>query len=304
MTNILPSILTAGATALLASITLTSSGLGQNTKQSPDSYQQAPPEVVVVTGHRPKPETVHEIVWKYVYARAGYGPKIPQLTRWIDPVCPEVRNLSPAFATFITARIKAIAASVGAPVKDGCRPNIEIIFTSQPQKIMNLVAEKDPRLLGYHFVHDTERAAKVTDPVQAWYVTATSNGTETYLDDPYHGTPGGAAGSRLSHGLMSVFAHALILANTDILVGRPIGPVADYLAVLALSEAPASDDCTQLPSILDLMSPNCDDANRPESFTVADKAYLEGLYSMDDKQIGSLQRSNVSEHMIKSFGGE
>lgn len=293
----------AGVVALLFAVALVTAAPAQDAKKLPELTDLAPPETVVVTGHRPAPETVHDVVWKYIYARAGYGPKIDQLTRWIDPVCPEVRNLPPGYGIFIVARIKAIAASVGAPVRARCRPNIEIIFTVEPQAVMDGVAAKNPMLLGYHFVHDTEEAAKVTRPVQAWYVTATTNGVETFIDDPYRGTPGGAAGSRLSHGQKSIFAHVLILANTDILAGHPIGPVADYLAVLSLSQSRADDDCSRLPSILDLLSPGCAEADRPTSFTIADKTYLEGLYGMDLVQIGSLQRSNISEYMIRSLGG-
>lgn len=73
--------------------------------------------------------------------------------------------------------------------------------------------------------------------------------------------------------------------------------------MLALSQSRAEDDCSQLPSILDLLSANCADADKPASLTVADKAYLEGLYAMNLVQIGSLQRSNISEHMIRLFGG-
>jgi hypothetical protein len=295
---------TACTSGLLAFLTLTllqSGAASQDAKPQSHPYDSAPPETVVVTGHRPAEKSLKAVVWKFVYAHATYSPKIDQLTRWVDPVCPVVRNLPPGFDQFIIARIKAIAASVGAPVKDDCTPNIEIIFTARPQTVMDGVAENDPRLLGYHFVHDTKKAAQVTQPIQAWYVTATSNEIETYLDDPYHGTPSGAPG-RLSHGLLSVFSHVLILANTDVLVGRPIGPVADYLAVLALSRSHAEDDCVQLPSILDLLSDDCPE--KPESLTIADKAYLEGLYLMDKKQIGSLQRSNISEHMVRSLKDE
>jgi len=261
----------------------------------------APPETVIVTGQRPSAETLHTIVPNFVDAHGNPSPKIGQLTRWVTPVCPEVRNMPPGFGEFVTARIKAIAASVGAPTKQPCKLNVEIIFTADPQSIATRIADKDPRLLGYHFVHNTERAAKVTEPIQAWYVTSTTNSLETYIDDPYHGTPSGAAGSKISHGLYSVFNHILILVNTDKVAGFPIGPVADYIAMLSLAQAKTPDDCAELASILDYMSANC--SEKPESLTVADKAYLEGLYSMDKGEIVSLQKSTISEHMEQSMGG-
>jgi hypothetical protein len=285
--------------AILAWLVAFSPAFCQDAKQHA-ANDAAPPETVIVTGKRPGAETLHDIVPNFVDAHGKPSPKIGQLTRWVTPVCPEVRNLPAGFGNFITARIKAIAASVGAPTRESCKLNIEIIFTSDPQAIASKIAEKDPRLLGYHFVHDTVRAATVTEPIQAWYVTSSSNALETYIDDPYHGTPSGAPG-RFSHGLYSVFNHVLVLVNTDKVAGYPIGPVADYIAMLSLSQARTPDNCAELASILDYLSPNCPE--KPESLTVADKAYLEGLYSMDKYEIGSLQKSNISEHMEQSMGG-
>lgn len=262
----------------------------------------APPETVIVTGHRPDNKTLDEVVHGFVDAHGKFSPKIDQLTRWVTPVCPEVRNLPPGYGEFVTKRIKAIAASVGAPTREPCTLNIEIIFTSDPQTILDKVAESDPLLLGYHFVHDTKRAATVSQPIQAWYVTSTSNTLETYIDDPYKGTPSGALGTRFSHGLYSVFNHVLIIANTDKVAGYPIGPVADYIAMLALSQAKEPDNCNEMASVLDYLSTQC--AERPESLTIADKTYLEGLYHMDKRDIGSLQKSNIAEHMQDGMSGK
>ncbi len=289
--------------AFAALVAFQTSALPQDAK-SPLRYDSAPPETVVVTGERPPKETLRTIVWNYVYAHGRYSPKVDQLTRWATPVCPEVRNLPAGYGDFIVKRIKAIAANVGAPTKENCKLNIEIIFTAQPQAIMDHIAENDPILLGYHFVHQAADAAKVNEPIQAWYVTATGNVMETYIDSPYRGTPSGALGSKLSHGLRSVFNHILILANTDKIAGQAIGPVADYIAMLALSQAQAPDNCGELPSILDLMSPDCTGASRPQSLSVADKAFLDGLYSMDFQEIGSLQRSYIAEHMTQDFKGQ
>lgn len=263
----------------------------------------APPDTVIVTGKKPSDQkSLDDLVRAFVDAHAKYSPKIDQITRWVTPVCPEVRNLPAGYGDFITKRIKAIAANVGAPTKEPCKLNIEIIFSADPQAILDKIAASDQRLLGYHFVHDTKQAATVTQPIQAWYVTSTSNSLRTYIDDPYKGTPSGTLGTRFSRGLYSVFNHILIIANTDKVAGYPIGPVADYIAMLALSQAEVPDNCNDLDSILDYMSANC--AQRPKSLTVADKTYLEGLYHMDKWDIGSLQKSNISEHMQDDMTGK
>jgi len=291
-----------GAMSLAAALTFASSVISDDTKP-PSGNDAAPASTVVVTGHKPTDQkTLDDIVQAFVDSHAKYSPKINQLTRWVTPVCPEVRNLPAAYGEFITRRIKAIAASVGAPTKEPCDLNVEIIFSADPQTILDNVAKKDPRLLGYHFVHNAAAAAKVTRPIQAWYVTSTSSGVETYLDDPYHQGPTGQLGSHFTIGLYSQFNHILVVVNTDKIAGYPIGPVADYIAMLTLSQSEAPDNCNDLDSILDYLEPNC--TQKPESLTVADKTYLEGLYHMDKWEIGSLQKSNISEHMQDSFTGK
>jgi hypothetical protein len=84
--------------------------------------------------------------------------------------------------------------------------------------------------------------------------------------------------------------------------GYPIGPIADYIAILSLAQAKEGDNCAELSSILDYLSADC--AEKPESLTVADKTFLEGLYAMDKSEIGSLQKSNISEHMQDDLGGK
>ena len=292
------------AAALLAIVAEAFPSRAQETKTASTPATAAPPETVVVTGQRPGREAREKIVWNFVYSHAKLAPKIDQLSRWIAPVCPEVRNLPPAFAMFITNRIKAVAKSVGAPLREPCRTDIEIIFTSDPQALMNVVAAKNPELLGYHYVHDTDAVASVKRPIQAWYVTATSNRVRTYIDDPYHPAPSGTPGSRLSRGQLSVFDHLLIVADSAKVAGYPAGEIADYLAMLSLSEADAPGDCGELPSILDLLSSGCPAPEKPHSLTAADTAYLDGLYAMDPDEIGSLQKSAIANHILRNPGNK
>jgi len=286
--------------ALLSIAAATPSSLAQNAK--PAAPSAVSPETVVVTGQRPTREQREKIVWDFVYAHAKLTPKIDQLARWVKPVCPAVQNLPPGYAAFITDRIKAVAKSAGAPVREPCKTDIEIVFTSDPQAFMNGVAVKEPALLGWHYVHQTEQVATVTKPIQAWYVTDTSNRVESYRDDPYHSAPAGTPGSRISHGQLSVFDTVLIVLDAGKVAGYPVGQIADYLAMLSLSEAEAPDDCRALSSVLDLLSSDCSASDRPQSLTAGDKAYLEGLYAMDPDEIGSLQRSSVANSMLRNSG--
>src|SRR5262249_42760369 len=105
-------------------------------------------------------------------------------------------------------------------------------------------------------------------------------------------------------GEASVFENILIVADANKVAGYPVGQLADYLAMLALSQASAPDDCAGLPSILDLMSTACTALPKQEALTTADKAYLEGLYAMEPDEIGSLQKSAIANTMKRDFDGK
>ena len=76
----------------------------------------------------------------------------------------------PQFTAFVTARVKVIAAAVGAPVSDlkSCTPNIEIVFTTTPQDLLDKIRKEDPDYLGYAETSALrEKLATVTHPVEA-----------------------------------------------------------------------------------------------------------------------------------------
>ena len=83
-------------------------------------------------------------------------------------------GLTPAFNGFVTARIEAIAAAVGAPHEWAaqCRPNVGIYFTDAPQKMLDEVVKHAPQLLGFHYPHQARSRSRRPSmrPIQAWYV--------------------------------------------------------------------------------------------------------------------------------------
>ena len=74
------------------------------------------------------------------------------------------------FATFIVQRLREVATQAGAPVngKTSCKPNIEIVFTSAPQTLMDRIRIKNSVLLGFSDNKaQIDALAKVTHPIQA-----------------------------------------------------------------------------------------------------------------------------------------
>src|ERR1700759_5092485 len=104
-----------------------------------------PVEQVTVTGTRNR-----QVMDQYIQNFAVPTRMAGKLARWHEGVCPQVVGMKPELSAQFTARIRTLAAEVGAPVgADGCRANIQIVFTTTPQALMDNVRVNQPDYLGY-----------------------------------------------------------------------------------------------------------------------------------------------------------
>ena len=276
------------------------------------------PEVTVMAPRPPTPqELAGESVPNFVASHAVPSIVIHQIPRWRTSLCPVTIGLSPAFNQFVSARIEAVAAAVGAPQHSNaeCKyHNVEIFFSAEPQKQLDEFVKFDARVLGFHYPHQTKRLATFNRPIQGWYVTATrSDSGGQAVDDPLPlpvGPPGfwspvppGELGSRLNNGRSSVIINALIGVDINRVIGMSIGSISDYIAMLVLSQSKSPDTCGQLPSIIDLMASNCTDRERPTQVTAGDLAFLHALYKVNLSSPVELEQSSLEDHMMREFKG-
>lgn len=246
--------------------------------------------------------------------------RVDRVARWREPICVETLGLPDAMNAAITRRIAQVGATIGAPAADapGCKANIEVVFTAEPQAFIDLVARRQWILLGYHYASQTERISRITHPIQAWYVTGTrsfSNGTaavagtvaestvgtgQIALDDPLNRAPGGGLGSRIPDSLQSEFANVLVLVDQAKVAGQSTEAIADYVAVLAFAPVANLEACNPLPSILDLFA-GCAPPRDPQSLTGSDLAYLKALYSVNTRLEVTMARSAIWSDMMSSL---
>jgi hypothetical protein len=279
------------------------------------------PESVTVTGTRSR-----QVLDKFVESFAAPNRLTGKIARWEDGVCPVAAGLKPDFLNFITQRLKDVAAKAGAPVNDRatCKPNIEIVFTTTPQALIDNVRKQNQAYLGYADNGiQIDRLATVMRPIQAWYTTATRDErNKTVVDSakpsgigmriPCSLCPGGytylpnaegysVSGSRLGDGLHSALYHVIIVADPAKLVDYEMGAVGDYIAMLALTQLSSLDTCQALPSIVNLLAGGC--AQKPEGLTENDAAYLRGLYHMGPGRNLRNQEDEVAYQMDQAFQG-
>jgi len=283
------------------------------------------PDVTVIAPRPPTPEELAgESVPRFVQSHTTPSTVIHQITRWRTGICPLTRGLDPGMNAFVTARIRAVAEAVGAPHDESpsCVPNVQILFTLEPQELIDEAIKRDSRLIGFHYAQQEKKLASVTRPVQGWYVTSTRNfkGVEM-LDEPeavavpdsgiaaagvggilsMNRVPPGDPGSRLTNLRSSLLVSALIIVDATKIKGMQIGPLSDYFAMLALSQSKAPSACAQLPSIMDLMAPDCQGRERPAQITAGDLAFLRALYSINLETPLDLEESSLESNMTRQF---
>jgi hypothetical protein len=276
------------------------------------------PEVTVIAPRPPTPEELAgEAVPNFIASHATPSTVIHQIMRWRTGICPVAHGLSPAFNSFVQARILAVAATVAAPhqATEQCNHNVEILFTSEPQQVLDeLVKKNHGHVLGFHYAQQTKKLATFRGPIQGWYVTSTrgDNGQEA-IDEavtlpvrkPGDGelvppVPAGRLGTRLFTGQLAAIVSAIVVVDSSKVSGHAIGPISDYLAMMILSQAQSPDTCGALPSIIDLMASNCS-RGEPTQLTAGDIAFLRALYATDLRENLSLATGDIQNAMMREF---
>ncbi|HEY1877408.1 MAG TPA: hypothetical protein VGG66_08045 [Rhizomicrobium sp.] len=287
-----------------------------------------PPESITVTSAKPSDESIRN----FVETRAAPTRFLGKMARWRREACPFTIGLGDKYAKYVTQRIRDVAAAVGAPVAaPGCRPNIQVVFTTDPQGFMDAVRKSGPVFLGYHDNDSqAEELAKVAHPIQAWYTTESLDfdgvpqvdrgqcrSTTTINTLPVKiggdaGNPEGfvqlnlpcatvmhASGFRVNNGHDSAFYNVLIVAEPAKLFDYEVGSLADYIAMLALSQPASLDSCLELPSISNLLVKGCTTASA--KITDGDLAYLYGLYRVPSGYALSTQQDEMRFEMKKTL---
>jgi hypothetical protein len=101
--------------------------------------------------------------------------------------------------------------------------------------------------------------------------------------------------------MRSTFYHIIIVADPGKLLDHEIGSLADYIAMLALTQLGSLDTCQQLPSIVNLLAAGC--KRKSSTLTENDLAYLQGLYRMRGDLSISIQKDQVSYQMEQELKG-
>lgn len=291
------------------------------TLPQPDHNAGASPEIPDVSVTTPKSPTnqelagngLHQFVENHAtvhYENTGTTGNLAHWRGGKQSICPQTEGLTPADNAFVTARLRAVAQYVGAPVQSDlqCEDNVRIVFTSDPQKIMKDVVDWASVYFGVRYpAMRPVLAFRGDHAIQGWYMTTRRHSSVLNTDvgllalglQPLW--PKIIATGVQDYGDMGGIGVVILVVDTTKVVGHRIGAIADYLAMLTLSVAQSPDHCDSLPSILDLMSSSCGTREKPTTITAGDLAFLKALYYRNTGIGSSPSRDDVEFAMAREF---
>jgi hypothetical protein len=244
-------------------------------------------------------------------------PTARNLARWRggrQSICPHTVGIVPADDAFVTARIRALAAYVGAPLQadPACKANVQIRFTNNPEAAMQDVVDWATVYFRNRYSGGTKDllAFRGDHAIQGWYL-ATSGGSQALNTDlaflgldvlpVWPQVTQNYAGRGVGSGSGIGIGAVILVVDTKAVLDYTIGAVADYLAMLTFSVAQSPDHCDPLPSILDLMSADCRARGAPAAITAGDLAFLKALYYRNTGLGPSLSRADIQDNMLRQF---
>jgi beta-lactamase regulating signal transducer with metallopeptidase domain len=251
-----------------------------------------------------EPQDAHARALSFVKSYAATTRWFGQITRWDDPICVGVEGLKPDQAAAVTARVLAVAnaAGVGAPRslvqplgawrQPTCRgANVQIRFTTDPQRALDDVVAHNDKLLG-----DADAKTRtITRPIQAWYMIDADA-------DPMRTERAGVKNPAYLGGRnpISRFINVMVIVDLRRTGDTRLGPIADDVAMLALSQPRSPDHCNVSPSVTDLFAGSCPGRSAPDGLTATDTAYLSALYGRPDIDVEG-DPSDIAGRMARSL---
>ena len=220
------------------------------------------------------------------------------ISRWYRGVCPQTTGLSAPRNEFISKHVKEVAAQVGAPSGSGWKcpqPNVEIVFTSEPETAWAAAVKVSTPPISQG-VSQAGQTLGLSHPIQALYVTVDRAFGSAHMRRLRLGA-GFVAGPLHPGPVRDPFVRVVIVVDTNRVLGYKAAALADYIALLALSAEISLDQCGELPSILDLLSSDCEAREKPQGLTASDTAYLKALYSISQPRSVAGEMETITERM-------
>ncbi|WAC61483.1 hypothetical protein [Brevundimonas sp. SL130] len=248
-----------------------------------------------------------EVARSYVDHVANPPLRALSLATWRTPVCLLVENLAPEAKSIVSARIVARAQTLGIEVREGCRPNLVVIFTSDGAATASDLVSAMPSLFRLKAGEpqgdrgELRQFETTTAPVRWWTMSgdfSTQRGaflTPTQGDGGQFGLDSARSGSApmvaadpgeiyLNQNQVRAIIRSTVVVDARQTDGVSTEALADYISLVALAEVDPDADTQKFPTILNLWRGQAD----LPAMTTWDWAYLKGLYKAELRISGSI----------------
>jgi hypothetical protein len=244
--------------------------------------------------------------------------------RWGGFVCPWAVGVSDEQTQFIQRRVIEVQNTVRKKKPDPkaeCRPNLFIIITDEADQVLADWKERDPGMFRWKARENVSRSGG-TGPVRTWHnaILAAADGgpvnsasTLSAASTFSHSTNAGQAAtgsrinidkpscptsSRVAAGCWEHINAVVVLVDTRATGKVTVAQLADFIAVVSLSQIDLSADLGGIDSILRLFAQPPPEVP-PAGITEWDYAFLNGLYRASYSPAN--QQRDIAARMVREL---
>lgn len=266
---------------------------------------QATGDEIVVQGTVNRQKQIRDFVKELTPAHPG-----SQLGRFMQPVCPRSVGLPGQANALVEARIRKVAAAIGAPVAGPkCSINLYVLVGGDKRETIKGIRDDFRDLVAGVPDSLLKQLEVAPGPVAAWQIVGRvgSDGMPlaTVVNSqgdsmPMASTIGWA--SRITHVTRPQFLGSILVVEAKALDRVDTRQLADYAVMRTLAPTDMTHELA-LPerSIIQLFDPGMSPDNAPQSVTSWDFAYLKALYSTSNDVNATQQRSEMAQKMAKEL---
>jgi hypothetical protein len=238
-------------------------------------------------------------------------PRDESLRRWRDPICPLVAGLTRDEGEYLLQRMSQIARAAGAPLdKEHCaRPNLVIVVTSKPDALIKAWGDRRSAFGGVRGSRAKfSRFADKPRPVRVWYNHDFGDGGGTsavtkgslQLGPAFADVPSGGCclGSHFDVKDVLVFTSVAVIVDGKQVVGLQLAQLADFIAMVALTEIDLDASLGAAPTILRLFDARGSGTQLPAGLSAWDQEFLKWLYDSAAPLESITQRSVITGEML------
>jgi len=255
-----------------------------------------PLDTVVVTGTR---EAIERQIQSFVGSVTRMDGDL--IGRWDDRICPMVVGLSDEQAQFMQRRLIDVQNTVRKLKVDkdeSCEPNLFVIVTDEAEQVLASWKERDPGMFRWKTRLGVSRS-NGSGPVRTWHnaIVERSDGGPVINRDRQPPTVK-LKPSRIESSAVENVRAVVVLVDTRAAGAVTLSQIADYIAMVSLTQLDLTANLGSVNSILKLFSEPRPETP-PAALTDWDWAFLNGLYRTSYSPIN--QRRDIAARMTREL---